>query len=121
MYLNKKMMFFSEEPDGDYLEVIETQKPKCDEYESVKAIYTEKEGKYLQTWEIFRDESKISFAIKALEKELSDTDYIIIKQQESSIIGDELPYTLEQMIEIANLRAAKRKRINELEKKINER
>ena len=56
-----------------------------------------------------------------LEKELSDTDYIIIKQQESAIIGDEMPYTLEQMIEIANLRAAKRKRINELEKKINER
>lgn len=121
MYLNKEMMFFSEEPDEGYLEVEQTEMPICGEYEIAKADYTETDGKYLQTWTIIKDETKINSEIDKLIKELSDTDFIIIKQQEAILINVELPYTKEQIQAIALLRDEKRKKINCLETILHER
>lgn len=59
-----------------------------------------------------RDLTKIRMEIKALKESLSASDYKIIKCYEASLIGDTLPYDIE---ELHSERQTLRDRINELE------
>ncbi len=69
-------------------------------------------GKIVQSWTLKVDPVSISERIDALKKELSSSDYMIIKCMEASLMGEEMPYDLD---EIHANRQAIRDEINSLE------
>lgn len=68
----------------------------------------------------YRDEPdfpKFKREIKSLQDELASTDYRVIKCYEASLVGDPMPYDIQ---ELRTTREAARARINILEEQLNE-
>lgn len=74
-------------------------------------MYTLKDGEYLEVDEIIEPIIK-AVNIEDLKTQLESTDYKIIKCAECSLVGEELPYDIEQL---HSERQALREQINSLE------
>jgi len=61
------------------------------------------------------DKEKVKKEINQLKKELSSTDYIIIKMYEATLMGEEKPYSDEYLSEVVSNRSEQRERINILQ------
>lgn len=77
--------------------------------------YRNEDGKVICTYEPYLDFYFIRKEIKRIRKELSDTDYIVIKCYEAQLLGEELPYTQEELKENVTKRAEMREQINQLQ------
>ena len=79
-------------------------------------IYNEDEDNFTQSWEFVKDVTKIENEIESLKGKLSDTDYIIIKTYEARLMGEQDPYTADELSRAVSYRVSIRDEINELEK-----
>lgn len=57
--------------------------------------YTETDGKIIMSWQAYPNYE----AIEKLKKELTETDYQVIKCYEASLVGGEMPYNVQSMHE----------------------
>lgn len=82
---------------------------------SERFIYSNENDKVYRRVELFVDLYYVRDEIKRIKKELTDTDYIIIKSYEAELLGEEQPYDKEYIKEVATNRAEMRNQINQLE------
>lgn len=94
--------------DG-YLEYIQTNKPICEQGTKSISIYQEIDRKIVQRWDLVYDNQ---FEISSLKERLSSSDYKITKCMEAQLLGDSLPYDIN---ELHTERQQIRDKINELE------
>ena len=101
---------------SEYSEFVEIKNDDEIPYGYLKAPkYRNEDGKVICTYEPYLDFYFIRQEIKRVKKELSDTDYIIIKSYEAELLGEEAPYTQEYLKETATKRKEMREQINQLE------
>lgn len=77
--------------------------------------YHIEDGKVICTNELYLDYYFVEKEIKRVKKELSDTDYIIIKSYEAELLGEERPYSDEYLKEVASKRSNMREQINQMQ------
>lgn len=97
--------------NAGYLPYEETEKPTTPENvipHNYTRTYKEKDGKIVLVWEAYPNYE----AIEKLKKKLAGTDYKVIKCNEASLVGKELPY---DMNEVHEERQKIRDEINRLE------
>lgn len=82
---------------------------------SERFVYSNEDDKVYRRVELFVDFYYVRDEIKRIKKELTDTDYIIIKSYEAELLGEEQPYTEEYLRETSAKRAEMRNQINQLE------
>lgn len=82
---------------------------------SERFVYSNENDKVYRRVELFVDLYYVRDEIKRIKKELTDTDYIIIKSYEAELLGEEQPYDKEYIQEVATNRAEMRNQINQLE------
>lgn len=82
---------------------------------SERFVYSNENDKVYRRVELFVDLYYVRDEIKRIKKELTDTDYIIIKSYEAELLGEEQPYDKEYIKEVATKRAEMRNQINQLE------
>ncbi len=99
-----------------FLPFVSTEQPEP-ESEQQKAVdtYTIADGKVVQVWKIQLNEKYIQKQIEKGKQDLAATDYKIMKCYEASLVGDSLPYDIEQL---HASRQALRDQINTLENTI---
>ena len=108
---------------GDIENSIEVESLPPYEYDSLKqqscklvdgnwVLDEEHYNQLVSEFEVRKVEQQKQLEIAQLQKQLDDTDYKIIKCQEYSLAGLELPYDIEQL---HNERQALRDKINELQ------
>lgn len=101
----------------EYKELVVTSAPAYTEIDQAIPYYEEEKGKVNMFWEIIKnDPVKISKRIISLTKDLSDSDYKIIKCYEASLLKQEVPYDIES---ITTDRSLKRNEINRLKSILN--
>ncbi len=97
--------------NAGYLPYEETEKPTTPENiipHNYTRSYEEQDGKIVLVWKAYPNYE----AIEKLKKQLAETDYKVIKCNEASLIGEELPY---DMTEVHEERQEIRDEINRLE------
>ena len=97
--------------NAGYLPYEETEKPTTPDNiipHNYTRAYEEKDGKIVLVWKAYPNYE----AIEKLKKQLAETDYKVIKCNEASLIGEELPY---DMKEVHKERQEIRDEINRLE------
>lgn len=93
---------------------IEADLSSIGEFEEIKLTYKETETQVIQICSSNgKSRYKIKLKIAELQKQLSDSDYKIIKLYEAQVAGDEPPYDSKSVIDA---RQELRDKINELEK-----
>ena len=101
--------------DG-FLEFVSEKPPQIKTGQIATNTFSVVEGKVIQKWAVKENSVTIIDEIESLKRELLETDYMVIKCYESSLIGEELPY------DISSLHASRQKirdQINFLQKTIN--
>lgn len=101
-----------------YKDYIPEDPPKdLKDFESVIPYYEEDDNNVIQKWEIKEnDKFKMLQRINVLKKELSDSDYKVIKCYEASLMNKDMPYDLQTLISERN---SKREEINDIQSKMN--
>lgn len=97
--------------NAGYLPYEETEKPTTPENiipHNYTRSYEEQDEKIVLVWKAYPNFE----AIAKLKKQLAETDYKVIKCNEASLIGEELPYDME---EVHKERQEIRDEINRLE------
>lgn len=111
-----------EEEKESYLEsgflpiIEESEKEECGEFETLECSYIETDEGYKREWKKVIDKDAVNMKIQQLKQELSSTDYVIVKQMEATLLGDDLPYGKDYIAKIAQSRKSLRMQINEYEK-----
>lgn len=82
---------------------------------SERFVYSNEDDKVYRRIVLYVDFYYVRDEIKRIKKELTDTDYIIIKSYEAELLGEEQPYDKEYIKEVATNRAEMRNQINQLE------
>lgn len=91
---------------------IDGDKLCCEDGYVVKMIAYDAGDKIAYRYDVEVDTIAIMSSIDDLKKQLSDSDYKVIKCYEASLAGEELPYNMQ---ELHQERQSLRERINELE------
>lgn len=94
----------------------EQPEPESDEFKAVDS-YSIEDSRVMQAWKIQLNEKYIQKQIEKAKQDLAATDYKVMKCYEASLVGDSLPYDIEQL---HASRQALRDQINTLENTINE-
>lgn len=90
----------------------ESNPPTTDIFEAATPYYEESSNTIQQKWEVRQEQYLIKSRIEDLKKELSNSDYKIIKCYEANLLGEVLPYDINAL---HAERQAIRGKINELE------
>ena len=85
------------------------------ECQMLRAYYIESENEIIEKWEVQPNLPKIQKTIEELKKQLSVTDYVIIKVYEAKLSMSDAPYSQEYLDKTIQERQALRDKINELE------
>ena len=109
--------YISELRNTGYLDLVMSKQPQCDVGFVAVDSYAVKDGKLVQSWAVVKDPKAVQAEIEALKKALSESDYKITKCYECSLLGDDLPYNVQ---ELHRERQEIRDAINRLESELNE-
>lgn len=112
-----------EHKEEGFREVITTEPPTLTKEQTqigeLEADYVPTDNdKLLQTWAFVERKEKLENYLQKLKADLAETDYVIIKQQEATLLGNLVPYTIKDLREWANKRQAMRDKINEVKVKL---
>lgn len=101
-------------PLEEYKEIVYTEHPvDVPPYALEYPYFVEEDDKIVQKWEIREnDKGKMSCRMRDLKKELSDTDYRVLKCYEAALTSSDMPYDVEALIKE---RKEKREEINRIE------
>lgn len=114
---NNQMKLYNE----DYIEFIPSYYEfELGEFDEASTFFEKGEdGKIYQRWTLIKNnKSKIINKIEKLKKQLSETDYIIIKSYEAKLSMSDAPYSQDELDKIIQERQLIRDKINELEELI---
>lgn len=95
-----------------FLDYVSSIQPTVQDGEVAVDSYKEENGKLVQYWEVKVDSVYIQKKIDNLKEVLSSSDYKVIKCQEASLIGEQMPYDVD---ELHKERQSIRDEINRLE------
>lgn len=100
-----------------FLPFVSSEQPEP-ETEQQKAVdeYSITDGKVVQTWKMQLNDKYIQKQIDKAKQDLASTDYKVTKCYEASLVGDPLPYDMQQL---HTSRQALRDQINSLENTMN--
>lgn len=98
--------------NAGFLDYVSSIQPTVQDGEVAVDSYKEENGKLVQYWEVKVDSVYIQKKIDNLKEVLSSSDYKVIKCQEASLIGKQMPYDVD---ELHKERQSIRDEINRLE------
>lgn len=98
--------------NAGFLNLVSSIQPTVQDGEVAVDSYKEENGKLVQYWEVKVDSVYIQKKIDNLKEVLSSSDYKVIKCQEASLIGEQMPYDVD---ELHKERQSIRDEINRLE------
>lgn len=98
--------------NAGFLNLVSSIQPTVQDGEVAVDSYKEENGKLVQYWEVKVDSVYTQKKIDNLKKVLSSSDYKVIKCQEASLIGEQMPYDVD---ELHKERQSIRDEINRLE------
>lgn len=98
--------------NAGFLDYVSSIQPTVQDGEVAVDSYKEENGKLVQYWEVKVDSVYIQKKIDNLKEVLSSSDYKVIKCQEASLIGEQMPYDVD---ELHKERQSIRDEINRLE------
>ena len=98
--------------NAGFLDYVSSIPPTVQDGEVAVDSYKEENGKLVQYWEVKVDSVYIQKKIDNLKEVLSSSDYKVIKCQEASLIGEQMPYDVD---ELHKERQSIRDEINRLE------
>lgn len=114
---NNQMKLYNE----DYIEFIPSRHNfELGEFDEVSTFFEKGEdGKIYQRWTLIKNaKSKITNKIERLKKQLTETDYIVIKSYEAKLSMSDAPYSQDKLDKIIQERQSIRDEINRLEELI---
>ena len=98
--------------NAGFLNLVSSIQPTVQDGEVAVDSYKEENGKLVQYWEVKVDSVYTQKKIDNLKEVLSSSDYKVIKCQEASLIGEQMPYDVD---ELYKERQSIRDEINRLE------
>ena len=98
--------------NAGFLNLVSSIQPTVQDGEVAVDSYKEEHGKIVQYWEVKVDSVYTQKKIYNLKEVLSSSDYKVIKCQEASLIGEQMPYDVD---ELHKERQSIRDEINRLE------
>ena len=98
--------------NAGFLTLVSSIQPTVQDGEVAVDSYKEENGKLVQYWEVKVDSVYTQKKIDNLKEVLSSSDYKVIKCQEASSIGEQMPYDVD---ELHKERQSIRDEINRLE------
>lgn len=98
--------------NAGFLNLVSSIQPTVQDGEVAVDYYKEENGKLVQYWEVKVDSVYTQKKIDNLKEVLSSSDYKVIKCQEASLIGEQMPYDVD---ELHKERQSIRDEINRLE------
>lgn len=98
--------------NAGFLNLVSSKQPTVQDGEVAVDSYKEENGKLVQYWEVKVDSVYTQKKIDNLKEVLSSSDYKVIKCQEASLIGEQMPYDVD---ELHKERQSIRDEINRLE------
>lgn len=98
--------------NAGFLNLVSSIQPTVQDGEVTVDSYKEENGKLVQYWEVKVDSVYTQKKIDNLKEVLSSSDYKVIKCQEASLIGEQMPYDVD---ELHKERQSIRDEINRLE------
>ena len=98
--------------NAGFLNLVSSIHPTVQDGEVAVDSYKEENGKLVQYWEVKVDSVYTQKKIDNLKEVLSSSDYKVIKCQEASLIGEQMPYDVD---ELHKERQSIRDEINRLE------
>lgn len=98
--------------NAGFLNLVSSIQPTVQDGEVAVDSYKEENGKLVQYWEVKVDSVYTQKKIDNLKEVLSFSDYKVIKCQEASLIGEQMPYDVD---ELHKERQSIRDEINRLE------
>ena len=98
--------------NAGFLNLVSSIQPTVQDGEVAVDSYKEENGKLVQYWEVKVDSDYTQKKIDNLKEVLSSSDYKVIKCQEASLIGEQMPYDVD---ELHKERQSIRDEINRLE------
>lgn len=98
--------------NAGFLNLVSSIQPTVQDGEVAVDSYKEDNGKLVQYWEVKVDSVYTQKKIDNLKEVLSSSDYKVIKCQEASLIGEQMPYDVD---ELHKERQSIRDEINRLE------
>lgn len=98
--------------NAGFLDYVSSIQPTVQDGEVAVDSYKEENGKLVQYWEVKVDSVYTQKKIDNLKEVLSSSDYKVIKCQEASLIGEQMPYDVD---ELHKERQSIRDEINRLE------
>ncbi|WP_373248297.1 hypothetical protein [Bacteroides thetaiotaomicron] len=98
--------------NAGFLNLVSSIQPTVQDGEVAVDSYKEENGKLVQYWEVKVDSVYTQKKIDNLKEVLSSSDYKVIKCQEASLIGKQMPYDVD---ELHKERQSIRDEINRLE------
>lgn len=78
-------------------------------------VYSNEDDKVICRYEPYIDYVFVSKEVKRLKEELAGTDYMVIRCYEAELLGEDAPYTKEQLMENVEKRKLMRNQINQLQ------
>lgn len=103
---------FTELMESGFLDFVSSEQPKVETGQISVDSFRIVDGKVVQSWEIKVDPEAIQKQINELKQQLSESDYQITKCYECSLVGEVLPYDIQ---ELHTERQSIRDEINRLE------
>lgn len=98
--------------NAGFFNLVSSIQPTVQDGEVAVDSYKEENGKLVQYWEVKVDSVYTQKKIDNLKEVLSSSDYKVIKCQEASLIGEQMPYDVD---ELHKERQSIRDEINRLE------
>ena len=98
--------------NAGFLNLVSSIQPTVQDGEVAVDSYKEENGKLVRYWEVKVDSVYTQKKIDNLKEVLSSSDYKVIKCQEASLIGEQMPYDVD---ELHKERQSIRDEINRLE------
>ena len=98
--------------NSGFINIVSSKQPTVQDGEVAVDSYKEENGKLVQYWEVKVDSVYTQKKIDNLKEVLSSSDYKVIKCQEASLIGEQMPYDVD---ELHKERQSIRDEINRLE------
>lgn len=108
--------YIAELRNTGYLDLVTSEQPQCDTGFVAVDTYKEVNGKLVQSWAVVKALHVVQAEIEALKQALDATDYKVTKCYECALVGETLPYDVQ---ELHRERQAIRDEINRLESGLN--
>ena len=83
--------------ESGFLDFVNSEQPQVESGQIAVDSFKIIDGKVVQFWEIKTDPEAIKTQINELKQQLSESDYRVTKCYECSLVGETLPYDIQEL------------------------